>query len=130
MFSQSATPSAKDLGGKVVIPAFFSAVARRFSVGRPQNYRMHTRGWSGEGRGTRALLQEWMFSWLQESRMNIYERPSRPGRGGWNLHSTSQFLPPLSLTLFLSFSLPLPLARVTNFFPLLFPLISVRLDPS
>lgn len=50
MFSQSATP-AKDLGGKVVIPAFFPTVARRFSIGRPQNYRMHTRGTGEGGRG-------------------------------------------------------------------------------
>lgn len=34
---------------------------------------------------TCAPPQEWMFSWLQEFCMNIYERPSRPGRGGWNL---------------------------------------------
>lgn len=45
-------------------------------------------------RGTRAPLQEWMFSWLQESRMNIYERPSRPRRGGWNLHSSRLPSPP------------------------------------
>jgi len=38
---------AKDLGGKVVMPAFFPAVARRFSIGQPQNYRMHTRGRRG-----------------------------------------------------------------------------------
>lgn len=49
-----------------------------FFICRSRNCRMH-------GRGTRALLQEWMFSWLQEFCMNIYERPSRPGRGGWNL---------------------------------------------
>lgn len=48
-----------------------------FFICRSRNCRMHG--------GTRALLQEWMFSWLQEFCMNIYERPSRPGRGGWNL---------------------------------------------
>ena len=82
-----------------------------FFICRSRNCRMHG--------STRALLQEWMFSWLQEFRMNIYERPSRPGRGGWNF-SLSLSLPYSSSFprshLFLVFFSP-PFAVSFRFFP-------------
>lgn len=109
VFTKARSPR-RILGGKVVIPAFFPAVAPRFSIGRPQNYRMHARGEGGRESGHTCASAE----------MNVFLASGISYEYLWTTISTwarwmeSTFLLSVSLLPlflpFLSFTLPPPLS--------------------